>query len=521
MPRKFSARARRWAGASVIAIMVAGLAGAGWAVEQAPATATVPPAAAATLQPAALIQAPQSNDILSQGFGSLVDAVKPAVVSVYVQATGNPDESPGDNNGDNGNGDNGNGDNGAPNIPNLPPDSPLYHFFQQFGAVPPQQVQHYEAAGSGFAISPDGYFVTNNHVVENANKVTVVFNDGTQKTAKIVGTDKRTDLAVLKVDGLTDQPYVKFADTPPKVGDWVMAIGNPFGLGGTVTQGIVSAEGRDIGGSSYGDFLQIDAAVNRGNSGGPTFNLKGEVVGVNTEIYSPNGGSVGIAFDIPASIVQQITTQLIKSGKVTRGALGIEIQDITPDIASSMGLSNTHGAVVTQPMQDSPAAKAGVQSGDVITAVDGQQITDALDLSRTIASKAPGTSVNLTVLRDGKQMQISVTLEALPAGSSHNTVQPSGPTQSSLGFALEPNPHGPGVVVESVDPNGIAAMRGFTPGDIILEVNHQKVSSGQDVEQQLKAVKSSGRHAVLLKVQRNGEIRYVGLPLSDGSNSGQ
>jgi serine protease Do len=539
MSKPFSARARRWAGASIIAIAVAGLAGAGWAVEQGPAPAT--------LQPAALIQAPQSNEVLSKGFADLVDAVKPAVVSVYVQAHGNPDESPGDDNsgngdngngsngdngngsnGDNGNGDNGDsgggdnggGDNGGNGFQNLPPNSPLYHFFQQFGAVPPKQIQHYEAAGSGFAISPDGYFVTNNHVVENADKVTVVFDDGTQKTAKIVGTDQRTDLAVLKVDGLSNQPFVKFAGSPPRVGDWVMAIGNPFGLGGTVTQGVVSAEGRDIGGSSYGDFLQIDAAVNRGNSGGPTFNLQGEVVGVNTEIYSPNGGSVGIAFDIPSSIVKQITDQLIKTGKVTRGALGVEIQDLTPDIASSMGINNTHGAVVTQPEEGSPAAKAGVQSGDVITAVDGQTVTDALDLSRTIASKPPGTNVNLTVVRNGKQMQIAVTLETLPAGSGHNAAQPAGPTQSSVGLTLAANPHGPGVIVEDVDPNGVAATRGFAAGDVILEVNHQQVSSGQDVEQQLQAVKASGRHAVLVKVQRNGQVRYVGLPLAGGSESG-
>ena len=390
--------------------------------------------------------------------------------------------------------------------------------FQQFGATPPKQIQHYEAAGSGFAISPDGYFVTNNHVVQNADKVTVVFDDGTQKTAKIVGTDERTDLAVLKVDGLTNQPFVKLADTPPRVGDWVMAIGNPFGLGGTVTQGVVSAEGRDIGGSSYGDFLQIDAAVNRGNSGGPTFNLKGEVIGVNTEIYSPNGGSVGIAFDIPASIVKQVTDQLIKSGKVTRGALGVEIQDLTPDLASSMGLNNTHGAVVTQPEQGSAAAKAGVQSGDVITAVNGKQVTDALDLSRTIASNPPGTSVALTVFRNGKQMQISVTLETLPAQAGQHPAQPAGPTQSSVGLTLVPNSHGPGVVVQGVDPNGVAATRGFAVGDVILEVNHQQVSTGQQVEQQLQAVKSSGRSAVLIKVQRNGQVRYVGLPLAGGSN---
>jgi len=513
MSKKLSTQARRWAGASVIAIAVAGLAGAGWAVEKAPGPATVPAATAATLQPAALIQAPESNNILSEGFANLVDTVKPAVVSVYVQATGNPDETPGDNSGN----DNGNS---VPNIPNLPPNSPLYHFFQQFGAIPPQQQsQRYEAAGSGFAISPDGYFVTNNHVVENADKVTVVFNDGTRKTAKIVGTDKRTDLAVLKVDGLTDQPYVKFADTPPKVGDWVMAIGNPFGLGWTVTQGIVSAEGRDIGGSSYGDFLQIDAAVNRGNSGGPTFNLKGEVIGVNTEIYSPNGGSVGIAFDIPASIVKQITDQLIKSGKVTRGALGIEIQDLTPDIADSLGLANTHGAVVTQPMADSPAAKAGVQSGDVITAVNGQKVTDALDLSRTIASKAPGTNVDLTIDRNGKEMHLSVTLETLKGGAGQQVIPSNGPTQSSLGFTLNANDNGPGVVVESVDPNGIAAMHGFRPGDIILEVNHEKVSDASDVEQQLKVVQNSGRHAVLVKVQRHDQVRFVGLPLSEDSNS--
>jgi serine protease Do len=300
MRSTFLARTRKWIGASALAILV-GLGGG-----SAFLAGSSQMAAAQMVIPAAQITAPATTNP-SAGFADLVAAVKPAVVSITVEGR----EKPTVNDGNDFNG----------QIPDLPDDNPLKKFFQQFGNGPgrgngagpgPQgqapQGRRFAAAGSGFVISADGYIVTNNHVVENANKVTVTFDNGDQKKATVVGTDERTDLAVVKVDGETDLPFVKFAQDDVRVGDWVLAVGNPFGLGGTVTAGIVSARGRDVAGSAYGDFLQIDAAVNMGNSGGPTFNLKGEVVGVNTEIFSPNGGNVGIAFDIPAKTVEQITS---------------------------------------------------------------------------------------------------------------------------------------------------------------------------------------------------------------------
>ncbi|MBU2301176.1 MAG: trypsin-like peptidase domain-containing protein, partial [Alphaproteobacteria bacterium] len=301
-------------------------------------------AANAQVQNAAQIVVPDAA-APHAGFADLVEAVKPAVVSILVEA----EESA--QNVQRGGGPNGQFDF---NFPDLPDGHPFKDFFNQFGqqgnggggAAPAPR--HYMAAGSGFVISGDGYIVTNNHVVEDATKVTVVFDDGTEKVATIVGTDKRTDLAVLKIDG-TDLPFVSFEDTPSRIGDWVVAVGNPFGLGGTVTVGVISGSGRNIGGSNYGDFLQIDAAVNTGNSGGPAFNTKGQVVGVNTAIYSPNGGNVGIAFAIPASTVKTIVQQLIDSGSVTRGYLGVSIQDVTRDIADGVGLTAAKGAIVREP----------------------------------------------------------------------------------------------------------------------------------------------------------------------------
>lgn len=510
MRKDFLNRTRRWIGASALAILI-GSGGLAAYITTSQQAAAVQEPVSAHLQQAAQINPPQAT--AAHGFADLVDAVKPAVVSVLVDAHGpaGDDDSSG-------------GDQFNFSFPDLPDNSPLKRFFEQFGhefGTPPQHPRRYEAAGSGFAISPDGYFVTNNHVVENADKITVVFDDGTQKTAKIVGTDKRTDLAVLKVDGLTNQPFVKLADNLPRVGDWVMAVGNPFGLGGTVTVGVVSAEGRDISGSNYGDFLQIDAAVNRGNSGGPTFNLNGEVVGVNTAIFSPNGGSVGIAFDIPSTVVKQVTDQLIKSGKVTRGFLGVSIQNVTPDIADSVGLQSPRGALVAEPTsKDSPAAKAGIQSGDIITQVDGKDIKDALDLSRTIANKAPGSEVDLTIFRDGQERHVKVTLSTLPANeenASNDNNQPEQEepesTKTSVGLTVVPNSSGPGVLVQNVDPNSVAATKGFAVGDTILEVNNKKVSNGREFADALKSVKDNGRDTALIKAERDGQVRFIGLPL--------
>ncbi|MEP7240672.1 MAG: Do family serine endopeptidase [Devosia sp.] len=509
MRSSFLSRTRKWIGASALAILV-GL-GGGTAF-----LAASSPMVAAQVTPAAQITVPSA--VGQTGFADLVDAVKPAVVSIVVE--GREKGATFQNDGGDFN----------PQLPDLPDDNPLKKFFQQFGngdrngpkPQQPPQGRRYVAAGSGFVISADGYIVTNNHVVENATKVTVTFDNGDQKDAKVIGTDERSDLAVLKVDG-TNLQFVPFASDDVRVGDWVIAVGNPFGLGGTVTAGIVSARGRDVAGSAYGDFLQIDAAVNMGNSGGPAFNLKGEVVGVNTEIFSPNGGNVGIAFAIPAQTVKQITTSLIQNGSVTRGFLGVSIQDVTRDIADSVGLKDAKGAVVSQLSDDSPGGKAGLKSGDIITAVDGQSVDNALGLSRAIASKAPNTVVELTVWRDGKETKVSATLGTLketttPDDKNGKPAQPDQPdnaaVQTDVGLTLVPNSGGEGVLVQDVDPNSVAADKGFAVGDTILEVDNKKVTTGKDVEDALASVKASGRGTALVKAERDNNVRFIGLPLS-------
>ena len=498
MRSTFLSHTRRWIGASALAVIIGLSGGASFFV----ATSQQATADVADLQKAAQITVPPVPAPV--GFADLVDAVKPAVVSIVVEATSNSTDDSFDN-----------------SIPDLPDDNPLKNFFNQFRQHAHPHKQKYEAAGSGFAISPDGYFVTNNHVVQDATKVTVQFANGDEKPATIVGTDAKTDLAVIKVAGLTNQPFVKFADATPRVGDWVMAIGNPFGLGGTVTAGIVSALNRDIGGTSDDAYMQIDAAVNSGNSGGPDFNLKGEVVGVNTAIFSPNGGSVGIAFAIPAQTVKQITSDLIKNGSVTRVFLGVGIQDVTHDIADSVGLKEAKGALVTEVTAGSPAEKAGIKSGDVVTAVDGDQIDDARALSREIGAKAPGTTVDVTVWRDNATQHFSVKLDVLKAdaGKTNNKPAPqqdnNGPVQSSVGLTLVPNSSGAGVLIQDINPDSVAATKGFAVGDTILEVDNKAVNTPKAFQDAIDGVKASGRTTALIKAQRDGNTRFIGLPLSD------
>jgi serine protease Do len=376
------------------------------------------------------------------------------------------------------------------------------------------------AAGSGFAITADGYFVTNNHVVRDAEKVTVVFDDGSEHEATVVGTDDRTDIAVLKVEGITDMPFVKLSETDVRVGDWVVAIGNPYGLGGTVTAGIISSLGRDIAGSAYGDFIQIDAAVNTGNSGGPTFNLNGEVVGVNTAIFSPSGGSVGIAFAIPAEVVQNVANQLIEHGTVTRGFLGVGIQDVTADIADSVGLDRAYGALVTEPAAGGPAEQAGIKSGDVIIKVDGEEIEDALDLSRKISGKDPGTAVQITYWRGGQEATVSVTLQQLTEEEAApeqpaQPEEPAAPAQSSVGVTLVPNAGGEGLLIQEIDPSSIAAEKGFQVGDTILEVDNKPVATPEEFESAIAAVRTAGRNTALVKAERDGNVRFIGLPVTE------
>ena len=383
----------QWLGAAAIAALVAGGAvGGGYLAPTTPAQAEL---------------RSLSQPIAMPSFADVIDRVKPAVVSVRVKVQNVAARDNRDND----------GDGQQFSMPNLPEGHPLERFFREFrdqqqpGRGNPRQAPRRfgQSQGSGFFISADGYLVTNNHVVENAAEVQVVMDDGRTLDAKVVGTDPRTDLALLKVEGGSDLPYVKLASNKARVGDWVLAVGNPFGLGGTVTAGIVSAQNRDIGAGPYDDFIQIDAPVNRGNSGGPTFNLAGEVVGVNTAIFSPSGGNVGIAFAIPASTVDQIVTSLKDNGSVTRGYIGVQMQPVTKEIAEAIGLKEPKGALVAEALKDSPAAKAGIRTGDTIVAVDGETIKEAKDLSRRIANVAPGKQVSVTVYREGKER--TVTLE--------------------------------------------------------------------------------------------------------------
>ncbi|MBI3674684.1 MAG: Do family serine endopeptidase, partial [Rhizobiales bacterium] len=416
----------------------------------------------------------------SRGFADLVDQVMPAVISVQVKfanvaATGT--------------------DGSAQPMPDLPPDSPFRDFFKQFpqfrNGQPFEAPQpHGTALGSGFIISADGYAVTNNHVVQNAEEVTVKTKDGTEYQAKVIGTDPKTDLALLKIKSDKTFSFVKFSNKEPRVGDWVVAVGNPFGLGGTVTTGIISARGRDIGAGPYDDFLQIDASINKGNSGGPSFNLEGDVIGVNSAIYSPSGGSVGIGFAIPASTAETVIESLKSSGRVTRGWLGVQIQPVTSDIAGSLGLASNQGAIVADVTEGSPALVAGLKTGDTILKIDGKNVADARDLARKVAEIKPGASVPVTIVRGGKTMDVTVKIGTMPAetkvASAGGQETPSADNSlAGLGIRIAPAQDGAGVTVTGVDPNGPASDSGLKEGDIILEVAGKEVHAPSDVRDAL------------------------------------
>ncbi|AXK80790.1 Do family serine endopeptidase [Pseudolabrys taiwanensis] len=444
------------------------------------------------------------------GFADIVEKVKPAVMSVRVKIDGG-DQTTGMNSNE------------------IPPG--VREFFRRFGMPDmPEGMprgrggrhQTITGQGSGFFISADGYAVTNNHVVDKAENVEVTTDDGKTHKAKVIGTDPRTDLALIKVEG-GPFPYVKLADGTPRIGDWVLAVGNPFGLGGTVTAGIVSARGRDIGAGAYDDFIQIDAPVNKGNSGGPTFDTEGNVIGVNTAIFSPSGGSVGIAFAIPASTVKTVVEQLKDHGSVTRGWIGVQIQPVTQDIADSLGLKKPEGALVAEPQKDSPAQKAGIEAGDVITAVNGQPVKDARDLAKKIGSLSPKTNVQLSVLHKGSEKTVSLTLGELPnqREAKANTDDEGQAEMGKLGLTLAPasgvaGAGSQGVVVTGVDSSGVAADRGFSTGDVILEVAGKSVASPGDVRKVIADVRASGKRSVLMRVKSGDNTRFVALPVGQG-----
>jgi serine protease Do len=448
------------------------------------------------------------------GFGDLVAKVKPAVISVRVKIDQDNDKSA----------------MLQQNRMDSDEQTPFDQFSREFGfpggmnGMPRQRHQVITGEGSGFFISADGFAVTNNHVVDHAQSVQVTTDDGTVYTAKVVGTDPKTDLALIKVDGKKDLPFVKFSDQKPRIGDWVVAVGNPFGLGGTVTAGIVSASGRDIGNGPYDDFIQIDAPVNKGNSGGPAFDMSGNVIGVNTAIFSPSGGSVGIGFDIPASTAKLVVAQLKDKGAVTRGWLGVQVQPVTSDIADSLGLKEARGAIVDNPQDGSPAAKAGIEAGDVITAVNGTAIKDSRDLARTIATLAPGTSVKLDVFHKGESKTLTFALGELPNERQAQAKADDGKAQQGagtprLGLSLAPagdvqGAGQKGVVVTEVDPQGPAAQRGIQTGDVILNVGGKPVANVGDVRSELAQAKSSGKNSVLLQVKSAEATRFVAVPLA-------
>jgi len=345
----------------------------------------------------------------------------------------------------------------------------------------------------------------------------------------VIGADSKTDIALIKVEGRGDFPHVALAEKAPRIGDWVLAVGNPFGLGGTVTAGIVSASGRDIGNGPYDDFIQIDAPVNKGNSGGPAFNTEGEVMGVNTAIYSPSGGSVGIAFSIPASTVKNVIAQLKDKGSVSRGWIGVQIQPVTADIADSLGLKKAEGALVAEPQANGPAAKAGIESGDVITAVNGETVKDARELARTIGGLAPGNAVKLNVLHKGQDKVINLTLGQLPntleAKADTDNGDKGGATRGTdvpkLGLTLAPansvaGAGKDGVVVTEVDPKSAAAERGFKEGDVILEVAGKSVTNAGDVREAINAARTDNKNSVLMRVKSGGSSRFVAVPLAKG-----
>jgi serine protease Do len=464
-----------------------------------------------------------------QSFAPLVKKVSPAVVNISVTQKAaadavaeEPDVAP------------------SPGFPNSPFDEMLRRFFEQqnpngqrrlFPQMPEGQA-HRIALGSGFIIDPSGYVVTNSHVVGNAGKVEVTLQDDSKYTAKIIGRDPKTDIAVLKINADKQLPYVTFGDSSAaQVGDWVMAVGNPFGLGGTVTTGIISARGRDIHSGPFDDFLQIDAPINRGNSGGPTFSLEGQVIGINTAIYSPNGGSVGIGFAVPSNVAKTIVAQLEQHGKVSRGWLGVQIQEVTPAIAASLGLHGEHGALVAVVTPNSPGAKAGLKQGDVILSFNGSEVGRLRDLPRLVAETAPDTSAKMKVWRNGQTVELQTTVAELPnteqiAAATGGQDEEQSPRAEASGMHFAPlnnqlrqelhvGKDVQGVAITRVDPGSAADDVGLSAGDVVVAIDQQPVKTPQEAAAKLKEVATSPKKSALLLLNRHGVTQYVGVSLGD------
>jgi serine protease Do len=456
--------------------------------------------------------APRTPATVGVSFADVIESVSPAVVNIAVMKV----------------------DSAAPtafefSTPGMPRGQQQFpfEFFERFfdGNPGVPQQRRSEGQGSGFLIDASGYIVTNNHVAGGADEITVTLQDGRKFQATLVGSDPKTDLAVIKVDA-SGLPYVAFGDSDKaRVGDWVVAIGNPFGLGGTATAGIVSARGRDINSGPYDDYLQLDAPINFGNSGGPVFNVAGEVVGVNTAIFSPNGGNIGIGFAIPSNQAKEIVADLKENGSVERGWLGVQIQDLDDELARSLRLDGSDGALVADVVSDGPAARAGVQAGDVITGFNGREIDSARTLSRVVAAANPNESSKLTVWRDGRSRELTVEL-----GEAENdavaAVTPSGAAQGSaaVGLTLRALTDGDramlglpsdikGAVVAAVEPGSPAAEKGLRPGDVITRVNQEPVTNVADAVAALNAARERDETALLL-VRRGDGQQFVALSFS-------
>ena len=417
-------------------------------------------------------------------------------------------------------------------MPDLPPDSPLQDLFKDYLSKNKNVPRHVTALGSGFIIDPSGLIVTNNHVIDDAEDITVTLNDGTSLPAKLVGRDPKTDLAIVKVNPVKPLPSAHFGDSDrAHVGDWVIAIGNPFGLGSTVTAGIVSARNRDIASGPYDDFIQTDAPINRGNSGGPLFDMDGNVIGINSAIFSPSGGSVGIGFSIPSNLARDVVAQLKQFGVARRGWIGVRIQQVTDEIAQGMGLPNTQGALVADVTAGGPAEKAGLKNGDVVVGFDNKPVADSRELPRIVAATPIGKTVNLDVLRKGKKQSYKILIAKLdegPADKPGKKLPPPAPKPKSkvsqLGLSLAPlddaarakyklSGNVQGVVVSDVDPESPAADKNFRPGDVIVEVQSQPMKSPADIESRVDADVKAGKKVELMLVSRGGEMTYVGLRL--------
>ncbi len=445
-------------------------------------------------------------------FADLVERVSPAVVTIRSEGVSRPTENE--------------------QIPEA-----FRDFMERFGQGQqrPQQPRRSVSAGSGFIIDRGGFVVTNNHVIDGASKITVVLPDDREFTAKLIGTDAATDVALLKIESPRPLPTVEFGnDRTLRVGDWVVAVGNPFSLSNTVTAGIISSLGRKVnsGTSNYNDFIQIDAPINQGNSGGPTFDLRGQVIGMNSMIYSPSGGSVGIGFAIPASTIHDVVEQLKTHGRVSRGYLGVQVQAVTPEVVSAMGLKEgSKGALVASVVPDGPAAKGGFQQGDIITAINGQPVEDQSDLTRKVALVATGQSATFAVNREGKALELKVAIGARPdeARLASNAPAPqaqapaAGATAMGLGLApLTPqtrrarqlDDNVSGVVITRVDPDSNAANQGLTAGDVVLKINNRNVASPADIQNGIAEAKRQGRKSVLLLVARaQGQTGFVAVEL--------